>query len=60
MYFNDLRFGLYSFHPGSMDFVFKYEIYEDQKGEIELREVQKSQRDGKELLVSLWKRIKGN
>jgi inner membrane protein len=60
LYFNDLRFGLYSFHPGSTDFVFKYEIYEDQKGEIELREVQKSQRDGKELLVSLWKRIKGN
>lgn len=60
LYFNDLRFGLLTFEPGSMDFVFKYEITQDQNGVVELTEVQKDQRDGSKLIGELWERIKGN
>jgi inner membrane protein len=60
LYFNDLRFGLYSFHPGSTDFVFKYAIIQNEKGEITLEEVRKTQRDGKQLIEALWQRIVGN
>jgi inner membrane protein len=60
LYFNDLRFGLLTFEPGSSDFVFKYEITQDESGEIELIEVTKNQRDGQKLLAELWRRIKGN
>jgi len=60
LYFNDLRFGLLTFEPGSMDFVFKYEITQDQNGVVELTEVQKDQSDGSKLIRELWERIKGN
>jgi inner membrane protein len=60
LYFNDLRFGLLTFEPGSMDFVFKYEITKDQEGIIEFTEVEKDQRDGTKLIKELWERVKGN
>ena len=60
LYFNDLRFGLFSTQPGSMDFVFKYKISQDNKGQVTLTEVSKDNRDGRKLLLELWNGIKGN
>ena len=47
LYFNDLRFGLISLEPQSQDFVFKYEIGEDERGNITFTEVPKDQQDAK-------------
>lgn len=60
LYFNDMRFGLMSMQPGSMDFVFKYKISKDESGMVTLTEVTKDQQDGKKLMKELWKRMKGN
>jgi inner membrane protein len=60
LYFNDLRFGLFSLEPGSTDFVFKYRIDQDSQGNVELSEVTKDQRDGKKMVAALWSRIAGN
>lgn len=60
LYFNDLKFGVFSTQPGSKDFVFKYKITSLDDGLIELTEVEKNQRDGKKLLAELWDRVKGN
>lgn len=59
LYFNDLRFGLLSLEPGSMDFVFKYLIQTDKNGEVRLTEVEKDPVDGRRLLSALWKRLLG-
>ena len=60
LYFNDLRFGLMSLEPQSQDFVFKYEIGEDERGNITFTEVPKDQQDAKAIASALWTRIKGN
>lgn len=60
LFFNDLRFGLLTFKKGSTDFVFKYEIMVGDLGEISLSEVPKNPQDGKQLVIDLWNRIKGN
>ena len=60
LYFNDLRFGLLTFEPGSTDFVFKYKITQDNSGVVELTEVDKNPRDGRKLMGDLWARVKGN
>ena len=60
LYFNDLRFGLISLEPQSQDFVFKYEIGEDERGNITFTEVPKDQQDAKAIASALWTRIKGN
>lgn len=60
LYFNDLRFGLLTFEPGSTDFVFKYKITQDNSGVVELTEVDKNPRDGRKLMGDLWMRVKGN
>ena len=60
LYFNDLRFGLFTFEPGSKDFVFKYKITQHDSGLVELTEVDKNPRDGRKLMGDLWMRVKGN
>ncbi|WP_178988683.1 metal-dependent hydrolase [Winogradskyella schleiferi] len=60
LYYNDLRFGLLNLEPNSQDFVFKYEIEVDDSGHVIFTEQEKNQRDGKKLISSLWKRLKGN
>lgn len=60
LYFNDLRFGLMSFEPGSTDFVFKYLITQSDNGQVTLTEVEKNPADGRKLLSDLWTRVKGN
>lgn len=60
LYFNDLRFGLLSLEPKAQDFVFKYEIDQNDNGEVTFTEVPKDKRDGKKLLSELWRRVKGN
>lgn len=60
LYFNDLRFGLFSLQPGSTDFVFKYKITQDASGTVRLSEVPKNTREGRKMMIELWGRIKGN
>ena len=60
LYFNDLRFGLLSVEPESQDFVFKYKMALNEKGEVEFTEMPKRPEDGKQLLIDLWDRVKGN
>ena len=60
LYYNDLRFGLLNLEPNSQDFVFKYLIDVDNSGHVTFIEQEKNQRDAKQLMSSLWKRIKGN
>ncbi|MBU2928297.1 metal-dependent hydrolase [Winogradskyella psychrotolerans] len=60
LYYNDLRFGLLSTEPQSQNFVFRYLIDVDASGNVSFIEQEKTQRDGKQLMSDLWKRIKGN
>ncbi|WP_179335212.1 metal-dependent hydrolase [Winogradskyella costae] len=60
LYFNDLRFGLLSMEPQSQNFVFRYLIDVDSYGNVKFIEQEKTQRDGKQLMLNLWKRVKGN
>ena len=60
LYFNDLRFGTLSIQPNADNFVFKYKIEVDSKGNPSFIEEPKANRDAKKLLSDLWKRIKGN
>lgn len=58
--FNDLRFGLLSMDEGAQNFVFQYEIVQDEHGQVQFVEQEKTKRDGKKLMADLWTRIKGN
>ena len=60
LYFNDLRFGVLSMTPNAQNFVFKYKISENHLGEVTFTEEPKDKRDGKQLVLDLWTRIKGN
>ena len=60
LYFNDLRFGALSVEPNDTNFVFKYKIEVDKNGTPFFIEEPKEKRDGKKLVLELWKRIKGN
>ena len=60
LYFNDLRFGLLSMEPQSQNFAFRYLIDIDASGNVNFIEQEKTQRDGKQLMLDLWERIKGN
>ena len=60
LYFNDLRFGLLNLEPQSQDFVFKYLIEIDTNGNVSFVQEQKTERDAKKLISSLWERVKGN
>jgi len=60
LYYNDLRFGVLSLESHSQDFVFKYLINEDNSGNVNFIEQEKTPRDGKKLMIDLWQRLKGN
>ncbi len=60
LYYNDLRFGLMSVEPQSQEFVFKYEIDVDASGYVSFIALEKTPRDAKKLMASLWERVKGN
>lgn len=57
--FNDLRFGQITKKDGTSNFVFSY-VLEEENGIIKATETQKTKRDAKLLLKTLFKRIKGN
>jgi inner membrane protein len=59
LYFNDLRFGLLNRDPDAPIFVFRYEFQPYQNG-LRAVEVKKENRNGKELLINIFKRMKGN
>lgn len=60
LYYNDLRFGLLSMEPQSQDFTFKYQIDVDALGNVSFIEQKKTPSDGKQLMLDLWQRLKGN
>jgi len=60
IYFNDLRFGLLNLESQSQNFVFKYLIEIDNSGNVNFLEEEKTKRDAKNLMSSLWERVKGN
>lgn len=57
LYFNDLRFGTMGITPNPNQFVFQYEIQQDEQGEVHFIEMPKNTEDGKTLLKELWHRI---
>ncbi len=59
LYFNDLRFGKLNPSDEDSNFAFSYKlILED--GTIRAEEEPKRPEDGKQILIDLWERIKGN
>ncbi|WP_405606212.1 metal-dependent hydrolase [Polaribacter sp. Asnod1-A03] len=60
LYFNDLRFGTLSMKSNATNFVFKYKIEIDKNGVPFFIEEPKDKKEGEELLIELWARIKGN
>lgn len=59
-FFNDIRFGLISTDRKSAEFSFSYKLVK-QEDELQAIEVTNKRKDrAKELLLNLWKRIKGN
>ncbi|NJY62072.1 metal-dependent hydrolase [Salinimicrobium sp. CDJ15-81-2] len=59
LYFNDLRFGRLNPSNENSPFVFSYKLIPE-GGTISIEEVQKLPEDGKEIILDLWERIKGN
>jgi inner membrane protein len=57
--FNDLRFGLLSFAPEEYRFVFSYKLYYKNET-FKVADFRKTPDDGKQLVLQLWQRIKGN
>ncbi|MCK0161880.1 metal-dependent hydrolase [Allomuricauda sp. F6463D] len=60
LYFNDLRFGLFSMKPNAQDFVFKYKITVEADDQVVFTEEPPDRSAGKRILIDLWKRVKGN
>jgi len=60
LYFNDLRFGVLSIRPNAQNFVFQFLIDSDENGVLRFIEQPKDKVKGKQLLIDLWQRIKGN
>lgn len=59
LFFNDLRFGVLSSDTANTDYVFSYHI-KGSPDAIEIVENRKRPEDGKQLLIDLWQRVKGN
>ena len=59
IFFNDLRFGqLNGWHNPNSIFVFSYHLYFED-GQVQIDEVEKEMKQGKEVLSTLWDRILG-
>ncbi|MCY2686132.1 metal-dependent hydrolase [Salinimicrobium sp. TH3] len=59
LYFNDLRFGKLNPSDEDSNFAFSYKLIPEE-GTIRAEEEPKSPDDGKQILLDLWERIKGN
>ena len=59
LYFNDLRFGRLNPQDEGSGFAFSYKLIPED-GTVRAEEVEKRPEDGKQILVDLWDRIKGN
>ncbi len=59
LYFNDLRFGKLNPSDEDSNFAFSYKLIPE-GGTIRAEEEPKSPGDGKQILLDLWERIKGN
>ena len=59
LYFNDLRFGKLNPSDKDSNFAFSYKLI-PQKGTVIAEEEPKRPEDGKQILVDLWERLKGN
>jgi len=58
--FKDLRFGQYSMTDTKSDFVFSFELFYDANGVFQATELPKGFSNGKEMILALVNRIKGN
>ncbi|SDK89701.1 inner membrane protein [Salinimicrobium catena] len=59
LYFNDLRFGKLNPSDPDSDFVFSYKLVPE-NGTFTAEEVEKVPDEGREIVIDLWERIKGN
>lgn len=59
LYFNDLRFGKLNPSEEDSNFAFSYKLIPED-GTVRAEEVSKRPEDGKQILVDLWERLKGN
>ncbi len=60
IFFNDLRFGLLGIGPEANRFVFSYELYYDNNGELMAKERERDMDDASPLLKKLFNRVLGN
>lgn len=58
--FKDLRFGQNNISDPKSNFVFSYELFYDENEVFQAKELPKDMNDGKQLLATLFNRIKGN
>ncbi|MGI0105208.1 metal-dependent hydrolase [Salinimicrobium sp. WS361] len=59
LYFNDLRFGKLNPSAEDSNFAFSYKLIPED-GSVTAEEEPKRPEDGKQILIDLWERIKGN
>jgi len=59
LYFNDLRFGKLNPSDEDSNFAFSYKLIPED-GSVRAEEEPKRPEDGKQILIDLWERIKGN
>lgn len=58
--FKDLRFGQYNVADTKSSFVFSFELFYDEEGVFQAKELPKGFKDGKQMFKTLINRIKGN
>ena len=59
-YFNDLRFGTLGIGDQAERFVFSYELYYDEEGNLQAKERAREVEEASPLLSKLWDRVLGN
>ncbi|MBQ4804034.1 metal-dependent hydrolase [Aquimarina sp. MMG015] len=60
LYFNDLRFGQLGMGKDASRFVFSYELYYDQNGNLQAKERERNVEEASPMLKKLFSRILGN
>ena len=58
--FKDLRFGQNNITDVKSNFVFSYELFYDENGRFQAKELPKDFKDGKQMVSNLIERITGN
>lgn len=59
IYFNDLRYGLFTRDKDNLQFSFSYRFTVDENGELIVEEVKKKREDGVKMLKRIWYRVQG-